>query len=222
MRFRGKVHSTANSSTTQTASNAAPNAGTGTAASAATQTKPAAPVATASKQSVQIPGKREKVRYGQAPRETLSTTQTASATNADVPTANSSSAIGAEAPAQEEVQEKKTRFSERPIVHKVKTPKDSSDDNKANAASPDELAAQKVQDAPLGLADQPAKTKKKKEKEKGDKTRYADKPKQPEPVQQQPYMGGQQPVNPNSAAQPAQPAAGGQQPQPKTPDGTQP
>jgi peptidyl-prolyl cis-trans isomerase SurA len=227
VRFRGKAHSTANSSTTQAASNAAPsNAAPSTeaAASATTPTKPAKPVAAA---SAQIPGKREKVRYGQAPRETLSTTQTANATNADVPTAGSGSAIGSVAPAQEEeAQEKKTRFSQRPIVHKAKTPKDSSVDDKAKTATPDELAAQKVQDTPLGLTDQPAKTKKKKatEKEKADKTRYADKPKQPAPQVQQPYMGGQQPVpaGGNPPAQTAQPAAGGQQPQPKTPDGTQP
>jgi peptidyl-prolyl cis-trans isomerase SurA len=221
VRFRGKVHSTENSSTTQAASNAAPS--TEAAASATTPTTPAKPVAAA---SAQIPGKREKVRYGQAPRETLSTTQTANATNADVPTAGSASAIGSVAPAQEEAQEKKTRFSQRPIVHKAKTPKDSSDDDKAKTATPDELAAQKVQDTPLGLTDQPAKTKKKKatEKEKGDKTRYADKPKQPAQPVQQPYMGGQQPVpaGGNPPAQTAQPAAGGQQPQPKTPDGTQP
>jgi peptidyl-prolyl cis-trans isomerase SurA len=211
-RFRGKVRSNANASKTQ-ASKAAP--GTGTTASAAAQTKPAAPVTTASNQNTQTPGKKEKVRFGQAPRESLPATQTADATSADAPDANSGSPIGAE-----EKQEK-TRFSQRPAVHKAKKPQDS--DDKANAPSADEQAAQKVQDAPLGLADQAAKAKKK-EKEKGDKTRYADKPKQPAAPPQQPYMGGQTPVpvGGNPPAQAAQPATGGQQPQPQTPNGTQP
>jgi peptidyl-prolyl cis-trans isomerase SurA len=198
---------------------------TGTPASAAAA-KPATQVASTSKTNALKPGKKEKVRFGQAPRESLpagssTETQTASAASPDLPAASSDSVIGAEAPADK--QQGKTRFSDRPPVHKVKKTKDSPDDEaKASAPSQDELATQKVQDAPLGLADQQAKAKK--AKTKGDKTRYADKQKQPEQVQQ-PYMGGEQPVDadhPAPATQPTQPAPAGDQPATKSSGGTQP
>ena len=231
VRFTSKPQPASNSGNTQTA---------GTTAAPARlrppQAKPAAPVASASNESVQSPGKREKVRFGQAPQQSLpaaqspsestsgaAATQTANAANPDLPAVDFGNATGAEA--QDQEKEGKTRFSQRPIVHKAKKPKDSSDADKdtAPSPSPDELATQKVQDTPLGLTEQPAKTKKK--KEKGEKTRYTGKEKQPEQVQQ-PYMGGQKPVDGDAPAPAAQPAASGPQPRSTTPDttpnGTQP
>jgi peptidyl-prolyl cis-trans isomerase SurA len=233
VRFTSKQQPTASSGNTQTANNAA---GT-TAAPAA----PAAQVASASNESVQNPGKREKVRFGQAPQQSLpaaqspsestsgaATTQTADAANPDLPAVDFGNATGAGA--QDQETQGKTRFSQRPIVHKAKKPQGSSDADKDTAPkdtapSPDELATQKVQDTPLGLTEQPAKTKKK--KEKGEKTRYAAKEKQPEPEQvQQPYMGGQKPVDGDAPAAAPQPAASDAQPRPTTPgttpNGTQP
>jgi hypothetical protein len=103
------------------------------------------------------------------------------------------------------VNERKTRLSNRPPVKKVK--KDKSDADAAAAANqptPEEQASQKVQNAPLGLADQTAAQKK--AKEKGDKTRIADRPKQPDQTPA-PYLGqpGTQSTQPpaSGASQPA-------------------
>jgi peptidyl-prolyl cis-trans isomerase SurA len=228
VRFRGKTPVAASPSNNQAAAKAASTTST---AAAATGSKPARQAVTSTK-SPSRPGKKEKVRFGQAPQNTLTSaqngsaengaasasagagTQTASSANPDVPAVNAGNSIGDVSQIPEK--QAKTRFSQRPSVPKVKKPKGSSDDD--NAPTQDELAAQKVQGAPLGLAPQPAKTKKK--KEKGDKTRFTGKPKQPEQVQQ-PYMGGQQPVD-GSPSTAAQPAAGNNQPTSTTPDGTQP
>jgi len=121
--------------------------------------------------------------------------------------------------------ERKTRLSNRAPVPKAKRSKSSSDATDAPTA--DEVAGQKVQDAPLGLADQAAQAKK--TKQKGDKTRYSAKPKQPEQTPQ-PYLGSQpasttsQPATPPATSQPApsssEPAPSAGQPQP--PGATQP
>jgi hypothetical protein len=101
------------------------------------------------------------------------------------------------------VTERKTRLTNRAPVPKAKRSKST---DSPDAATPDELAAQKVQDAPLGLADQAAQQKK--AKQKGDKTRYSAKPKQEEQTPQ-PYLGSQpastnsQPATPPATSQPA-------------------
>ena len=79
------------------------------------------------------------------------------------------------------------------------TPADTSDQPTA-----EELATQKVQDSPLGLADQAAA---KKAKEKAEKTRLSDRPKQPDQTPQ-PYLGQPAPVQAAPAAsQPQVPGA---------------
>ena len=111
----------------------------------------------------------------------------------------------AEAPAKVE----KTRFGSRPRVHKEKKKKGSEDEtSQPPAATAEELATKKVQDAPLGLG-QPAK----KKKEKGEKTRYAAKPKTTEATPQ-PYMGNSSAAEPPATNQ-TQP--GGAQPAPTAP-----
>jgi hypothetical protein len=116
------------------------------------------------------------------------------------------------------VTERKTRLSNRERVPKAKRSKSSSDTT--DAPTTEEVAGQKVQDAPLGLADQAAPAKK--TKQKGDKTRYSAKPKQPEQTPQ-PYLGNQ-PATPPATSQPApsssEPAPSSGQPQP--PGATQP
>lgn len=231
-RFHPKEHATTN---TAQAGKTTPAATTpATANDAAPSSKAAsafAPSAQAPKQQeakntspgVQKPGKREKIRYGQAPRESLpagqqatqpAATETANASNPDVRNLDPSSMPDAEAPA--EAPTGKTRFSSRPTVHKTKQQKEAeAAADRPSPATPQEIADQKVQSSPVGLADQSTE---KKKKEKGEKTRYAARQKQPEQPQQ-PYMGPQQPTAAPPAAG-AQPAASGDQPTPKSPDGS--
>ncbi|HEY4048627.1 MAG TPA: peptidylprolyl isomerase [Acidobacteriaceae bacterium] len=191
-------------------------------------------VAKSAPSSVEKPGKREKIRYGQAPRESLpaaqglpntptaatqtaasapsTATQTASVTNPDVRDLNPNSTPGAQAPA--DATTGKTRFSSRPVVHKTKEQKQAeANADQPSQGTPQELADQKVQSAPVGLAE-PSKEKKK--KEKGEKTRYAAKKEQPDQTQQ-PYMPPQQPAAASPAGG-AQPQATSDQAPPKTPD----
>jgi peptidyl-prolyl cis-trans isomerase SurA len=147
---------------------------------------------------VEKPGKREKIRFGQAPRESLPTSQVATAvapdntpgvTTPETRYVNPDGTVSGAAPL---APERKTRLSSRPPVKKVKTPKSTDAPEQPSA---DELATQKVQQAPLDLSDPKAK----KPKPKGDKTRFSDTKKEPD--QTQPYLG--QPA----AAPQAMPAA---------------
>jgi peptidyl-prolyl cis-trans isomerase SurA len=257
-RFRGRQRSAPAAASTQTAAGQTPGstaagattAGTATAAGAAATTGGAAPnAATATTpattqqasnndQNVQKPGKKEKIRFGQAPRESLpASSQVATAnvppdTNPTVTTpetrvVNPDGTISGETAA---VNERKTRLSNRTPVKKVK--KDKSDADAAAAANqptPEEQASQKVQNAPLGLADQAAAQKK--AKEKGDKTRIADRPKQPDQTPA-PYLGkpatqGTQPPasdtsQPAAAPDTSQPAPSTAPPSATPPAGQQP
>ncbi len=213
-RFRGRT--TKAPAATQTAAAPTPAATTGATAGAATSTGAStagtvAPAATGAKtattqqasnndQNVQKPGKKEKIRFGQAPRESLPSSQVAtnsvpavgSDTNPAVTTpetrvVNPDGTISGETAA---ANEKKTRLSNRPPVKKVKKDKNTDPDAPPQATT-EEQASQKVQNAPLGLdtADQ------KKAKQKGEKTRYADKPKAPDQTPA-PYLG--KPADTNS------------------------
>ncbi len=229
-RFRGRDRS----ATVQTATAKTPAAGTTaaagtstaaggaatTAGATATATAPAATTQQASNnQNVMKPGKREKIRFGQAPRESLPSSQVASAnvpadptpavTTPDVRFVNPDGSVTSTAPA---VPTQKTRLSNRPPVHKVKADKSTSPDAPPPATA-DELATQKVQDSPLGLNPTAAQ---KKAKQKADKTRLSEKQKPPD--QTQPYLGAQpQPANGQPAASQSpspttQPATGSPQP----------
>ena len=206
-RFRGKVRSTP---TVQTASAKTPAGASTTDASTATTQQ-------ASNGKVMKPGKPEKIRFGQAPRESLPSSQVAlanapsagpdatpSVTTPETRYVNPDGSVSSTTPG---VNERKTRLSNRPPVHKVKKDKSAPSPDTPPAATPEELAAQKVQDAPLGLADQAAAQKK--AKQKGDKTRLADKPKQPDQTPA-PYLGKPEPA----ASQPA--ASDASQPAPAT------
>ena len=224
-RFRGRQNSTHAPATTQTASTQTSAAATpgATAATATTGAKTAAAStattqqASNSDQNVQKPGKKEKIRFGQAPRESLPSSQVATATVPAVgPDTNPSVTTpetryvnpdGTVSGATASAPDRKTRLSNRPPVKKVKKDKSGSDADASSQPTPEELASQKVQNAPLGLADQTAAQKK--AKAKGEKTRYADRPKEPDQTPA-PYLG--KPANADT--QPPAPATS--QPAPAT------
>jgi peptidyl-prolyl cis-trans isomerase SurA len=153
---------------------------------------PAANTAAANTPAIEKPGKKEKIRFGQSPREALppaahpteggtqqalgqaAGTEAGAGNEAEVASNSSSSTDipGAEAAAPVE---RKTRFADRarePKAKKVKTT-DQIENERVEQVAPEETAAQKTQSAPLGLAGDTA-TKKKAPKVKGEKTRYSD------------------------------------------------
>ena len=211
-RFRGK---TAAATTTQVASTAAPAGTASTAPGAATTPAAAASAPAATKptqqasnndQKVMKPGKPEKIRFGQAPRESLPTSQVASAAapgagpSVTVPENRYVNPDGTVSSSIDAAPEKKTRLSARPPVKKVKTAKNP---DTPDQPTPDELASQKVQNAPMGLTDPNAA---KKPKQKAAKTRYSATQKQPDETQ--PYLGKPSPA-PQAAPAASQPPVPG-------------
>ena len=230
VRFRGrdrsrpaKVETAKTTAPATGAAAAAPAAATdATAAALAAPVTPAttkpAPTQQASNQGTEKPGKREKIRFGQAPRESLPSSQVATAAAPDAggpavttPETRYVNPDGTVSGEQAAPPERKTRLSARPVVHKTKVPKTP---DTSNRPPPEELAAQKVPNAPLGLTDPNAD---KKPKQKAEKTRYSARPKEEDNTQ--PYLGKPEPA-PQAApaasqpATPGTPAAG----QPATPD----
>jgi peptidyl-prolyl cis-trans isomerase SurA len=136
---------------------------------------PSAKQTAAAKAVTMKPGKKEKIRFGQAPRETLpaATTKTedAGADNAGTQTvANNASAPPTEAPVgdttteQPEAKAKKTRFSAEARQHKKnKGPK--VDPFAPPPETKDELATQHQQSQALGLNGDTSKKKKNPHKE---------------------------------------------------------
>jgi peptidyl-prolyl cis-trans isomerase SurA len=172
------------------------------------------------------PGKKEKIRFGQAPRETLPS----AATNASTENAGAlpdNSAAGANGgtetadnsqqpvnPLEPTAPDKKTRFSDR--AREQKKAKSTSPKIDALAPTPPtaaEVADQETQSAPLGLNGNTATSKKKKKQPtaNGEKTRYSQEKKNPEntPTQPAPQPTPIAPVPgapaPANAPQPQQP-----------------
>jgi peptidyl-prolyl cis-trans isomerase SurA len=144
-------------------------------------------------------GKKEKIRYGKAPTQTL---PDAAATKTE--DAGAGPAAAANAP-QEPVNPldtaaptRKTRFSERAKTAKAAKVKGPKSDNMAPAA-PDsaEVADRQTQAGPLGLAGDTASKKKKKATTTGNKTRLSEKKKAETPQQ------GDVPLAPAPAPAPA-------------------
>ena len=129
---------------------------------------------------VEKPGKKEKIRFGQAPRETLpqasanSTTENAgalpeTAANADQPPAN---------PLEPTAPTDKTRYSDRARVKKTKQGEVPVDSDAPLPPTAAEVADRQTQSAPLGLnGDTSTKKKKKHTAESEDKTRFSEKKK---------------------------------------------
>jgi peptidyl-prolyl cis-trans isomerase SurA len=194
--------------------NAAQTAATTETASA---TPPASPAATSATNTqvagsgVEKPGKKEKIRFGQAPRETLpaapTKTEDAGANGAattQVATNNvpqNMQVVGPDGTVENQsVQEKqeKTRFSARAKQPKQKKSKDKTDPFAPAPENQNEFATRQEQSTPLGLNGDTAKPKK--APKPTEKARLSDKAKEkPE--------GDQQP-NPPSAGEQAAPPAG--------------
>ncbi len=193
-RFRGKAPVQTAQAAPAAAVPAAATPGTpapGSATTAAAPPPSAAKLATTQQasNSVEKPGKREKIRFGQAPRESLPSSQVATAVAPDsgpsvtTPETRYVNPDGTVSGTVTDAPEKKTRLSNRPVVHKTKASKSKSTDT-TDQPTADDLATQKVQNAPLDLSDPNAK----KPKPKGEKSRLSDKPKEPDQTPA-PYLG---------------------------------
>ena len=146
-RFRGRDRSRAKP--------AAQVATAATLPAAATSAPKAKPVqqASAGAPSVEKPGKREKIRFGQAPRESLPSPEVASAAapadagpSVTVPETRVVNPDGTISGSEPVVVEHKSRLSNRPSVKKAKKDKSATDD--ASKPTEEELVSQKVQSAP--------------------------------------------------------------------------
>jgi peptidyl-prolyl cis-trans isomerase SurA len=142
--------------------------------------------------AIEKPGKKEKIRYGQKPRETLPEEPNGSVENAGaLPPAETASAANEPAnPLEAAAPDKKTRFSARAKLPKQAKPANGAQPADALAPPPPDaadVADRATQSGPLGLAGDTA-SKKKKAATAGEKTRLADKKKEPEPPQQAPQF----------------------------------
>jgi peptidyl-prolyl cis-trans isomerase SurA len=150
------------------------------------------------------PGKKEKIRFGQAPSKTLPTAPETKTEDAGAGTQTASAAP--EPPSLPEESAKpvrKSRFSARAKQPKQPKPKGPRIDTMAPAA-PDsaEVADRQAQAGPLGLAGDTSTKKKKKHTTTGDKTRLADKKKSEQPAEN----SGDAPLGPAPAPAPQPPA----------------
>lgn len=145
------------------------------------------------------PGKKEKIRFGQAPRETLPTAQkdTETVDAGALPEQQTQTADNSQAPAnplEATAPTRKTRFSDQAREKKHKTKASSADAQAPPAPDAAEVADRETQAAPLGLNGDTSKKKKKKtattttektryseEKKKSDTTPAAPAP-QPTPI----------------------------------------
>ena len=180
----------------------------------------------------QKPGKKEKIRYGQAPRATLPTaTKTPETVDAGaLPPEESASANEPANPLEPTASTTKTRFSARAktMTKDKKQSKNGTNANKVTVPPPDsgEVADRSTQSTPLGLnGDTSDDTKKKKKKAPpaattGEKTRLSqqkkEEPKQPvQMTPAAPVPGAPAPANaPKTPAAPT-PQQGDQAPQPQ-------
>ena len=134
------------------------------------------------------PGKKEKIRYGQAPTKTLPAAQSGQVEDAGAPSAASAAAEPENPLEPSNHITSKTRFSSRAKALKaekqVKGPK--VDTMAPAAADADEVAARKAQSAPYGLnGDTASNNKKKPTATTGEKTRLTDEKKKPADAQPQ-------------------------------------
>jgi peptidyl-prolyl cis-trans isomerase SurA len=224
-RFRETTH------TFRQKSAAAPPTNTAAAAPAAAPgAKPSKKGKGKTQQASMKPGKKEKIRFGKAPQETLPSTpagqtEDAGAVAAEQQVANNATAEPDNPLENNSKPEKKTRFSARARVPKQPKPKGPQLDPEAPAA-PDaaEVADRQAQAGPLGLSgNQTTKKKKKAATTTGDKTRLSDKkkPDQPEDTGDRPLGNATQQQVPTGTApappQPGTPATPPQQGTPTTP-----
>ncbi len=169
------------------------------------------------------PGKKEKIRFGKAPQETLPSTpvgKTEDAGAGERQVANNATAEPDNPLENNSKPEKKTRFSDRARLPRQPKSKGPQLDPEAPApASAAEVADRQAQAGPLGLGGDQTNKKKKKNTTTGDKTRLSDqkKTKQSEDTGDKP-LGNVQPQAAPNATTPAPPQPG----TPATPDATAP
>ena len=160
------------------------------------------------------PGKKEKIRYGQAPRETLPTASTNSGTeNAGAVPETASNTEQPANPLEPTAPTQKTRFSARARTEK-KTKTSSAQGGALTPAPPDaaEVADRQTQSAPLGLSGQtPTNKKKKAAATTAEKTRKSQEKKKhgesaakptPQPTPIPPVPGAPAPAQQPQAPQP--------------------
>jgi peptidyl-prolyl cis-trans isomerase SurA len=178
-RFRETTHTFRNKSPQAAAP--AEEAATPAAAPAAAGKKDAKKEKAAADSAIMKPGKKEKIRFGQAPTKTLPTgpetpTEDAGGPAPQVAQSNEPANPLEEAPAPE----KKTRFSARAKIPKEPKAKGflKADPTVPAAPGAAEVADRQTQGAPLGLAGDTASKKKKKGTTTEEKTRLSDKKKE--------------------------------------------
>lgn len=138
-------------------------------------------------EATEKPGKREKIRFGQAPRETLP----AAANNAETENAgalpetadNSQEPVN---PLEPTRPDKKSRFSDRARTEKKKAKTPKVDAMAPTPPTASEVADQQTQSTPLGLGGDLTNQKKKPAGTPGEKTRLADRKKNPSEEEQAP------------------------------------
>jgi peptidyl-prolyl cis-trans isomerase SurA len=160
------------------------------------------------------PGKKEKIRFGKAPQETLPAAASSPTEDAGAGDQVANNATPEpENPLESTKPEKKTRYSDRARQPKQPKPKGPQLDPEAPApADAAEVADRQAQAGPLGLGgNQTPSKKKKKATATGDKTRMSDRKKTEEPEDTGEKPLGAAPTQPAPAApappQPATPAS---------------
>jgi peptidyl-prolyl cis-trans isomerase SurA len=214
------------------------SAATASTAAAATTTAATAPAKNSEVASagVEKPGKKEKIRFGQAPRETLPTAQTktedAGATGTSTTQSTTQEATnnvpqnlqvvgpdGAVDNQPVEQKKDKTRFAARAKEPKQKKSKDKTDPFAPAPENQDEVATRQEQSTPLGLngdTTKPAKGPKPTEKTRlADKAKDKEEPK-PEPVPNPEGPAATQQATPSAPAPTTAPAPAAPTPAPTT------
>jgi peptidyl-prolyl cis-trans isomerase SurA len=156
--------------------------------------------------AVEKPGKREKIRFGQKPRETLPFEPNGAIENAGALPETAAATPEPVNPLDAQAPDKKTRFSTRAKLPKQPKPTGLQPDALAPpAADAAEVADRATQSGPLGLAGDTASKKKAKATAEGEKTRLADRKKAPGTEKQEPQFtpAPQVPGAPAPASQPA-------------------
>jgi peptidyl-prolyl cis-trans isomerase SurA len=135
---------------------------------------------------VEKPGKKEKIRFGQAPRETLPTASTNSATeNAGAVQESVANAEQPANPLEPTAPTEKTRFSDRARVKKAKANQATDNSTAPPPPGEGEVADRQTQSTPLGLNGDTTSKKKKHAATTTEKTRLSEKKKTPAESQPQ-------------------------------------
>ena len=168
-------------------------------------------------EATEKPGKKEKIRFGQKPRETLPPATNSSVENGGAMPETTASMQGMEGQLEQAPpREGKTRFSDRARDHKRKKNKEKHGKQEKQVkqpatftpAPPDaaEVADRQAQSAPLGLGGNTAK-KKKASPVAGEKTRLSDQKKHHKKKKKQPLIMTPAPQEPGAPAPASHPEA---------------